>query len=657
MYQYDIGIVIVNYNVRHFLIQCLQSVRNSKIHELKIQVWVVDNASIDGSVNYIEKFYPEVKIIVNQNNKGFSAANNQALKQLNSKYALLLNPDTILEEDTLHKCYSFMEAHPKSGALGVRMIDGTGKFLPESKRQVPDLWNSFCKLTYLSDMFPTSRKFSGYNLGYLAENEINEIEVLCGAFMFIRSHVFEEIGWLDEAFFMYGEDIDFSYRIKKAGYKIFYFPETSIIHYKGESTRKSSLNYVKTFYGAMHVYVNKHFTKGNADLFSAFIKSAIFLRAIVSVVSRLIKDWFLPFLDIFLIWFLITKIKYIWAAYYFNNKGYYDSTNIDIIVGIYSLIWVLFLWLSGQYDKKKSLTNTLTGVFSGTLFILICYALLPENMRTSRVIILIGALITFFNCLFTSIFSTFIGSYFGKNKEVQQVNIVIVAFKDVAEKLIQTLNHSKISYENIYVVSPLPVGNDFYYTNTLQYLPKIVKDLKINEVIYSNESMSMKEIIHSMTSMNAKVSFKIGGDDSLSIIGSNSKHGQGEFYSLDISYRLSESRSMKFKRFFDIISSLLLLLFSPFIFVSNNFRLRFLKNILLVFTGKLTMVGYGGDITDYSFLPELPRAIIKYPLSSKIIHYTEDYFKKMNISYAKEYNFTTDMVVLMNNLYKLSNAT
>jgi len=221
---YDIGIVIVSYNVRHFLERCLQSIDNACKSPLKVEIWVVDNASVDGTARMVQEHFSHVHFIGNENNVGFSTANNQAIRQMDSKYVLLLNPDTIIEEDTLMKCFDFMEQHPVAGVMGVRMIDGAGKFLPESKRSVPNLWNSFCKLFFLSDMFPESRRFSGYNLGYLPEMETNKIEVLCGAFMFIRAETLTKVGLLDEDFFMYGEDIDLSYRILQGGYEVWYFP-------------------------------------------------------------------------------------------------------------------------------------------------------------------------------------------------------------------------------------------------------------------------------------------------------------------------------------------------------------------------------------------------------------------------------------------------
>lgn len=653
---HDIGIVIVNYNVRHFLIQCLNSIRNSRLNGLSAQVWVVDNASVDGSVQLLQKDFPEVNVIVNEQNKGFSTANNQAIKKLNARYTLLLNPDTILEEDTLRMCFDFMESHSDTGALGVRMIDGSGKFLPESKRKVPDLWNSFCKLSYLSDVFPRSKWFSGYNLGYLPENETNEIEVLCGAFMFIRSSVLKETGLLDEAFFMYGEDIDLSYRIIKAGFKIYYFPDTSIIHYKGESTKKSSLNYVRTFYGAMHIYVNKHYSKGNADIFSFFIKAAISFRAFMSAASRVVSTWFLPILDIFFIWIVLSQAKFFWANYYFEDLHYYDNTNIDVILLVYSLVWVFCLWLSGHYDNLKGFFRILSGVATGTGIILVCYALLPEYLRTSRVLILVGTISTIIIGYLSGIIKSIIFHKSEKSDSSISKNIALVAEKESAEKLLNTIKNAHVSFENVYIISPDSTDiDDAYYTNTIAFLPKVVNDLKIDEVIFSNENMTMKEIIKSMTSIDRSVSFKIGGDDSLSIIGSNSRNSQGQFYNLDITYKLNENNSKRYKRLIDLVLSILIFCFSPIILVLNNGKLNVVKNIFLVLISHKTWVGYGGEQSDYGFLPAISQGVIKYPMSTKDLHYKEDHFKRMNIDYAKNYSIFTDVEVVWNNLYKLGN--
>ena len=240
----QLSVIIVNYNVRYFLEQCLKSVTKA-IENIDAEVFVVDNNSSDNSMQMVKEKFPNVKCIENKENVGFSKANNQAILQSKGKYVLLLNPDTIVEEDTFEKCIAFMDKTPEAGGLGVKMIDGHGKFLPESKRGLPTPAAAFYKIFGLSTIFPHSKKFSKYHLGYLPEDEINEIEILSGAYMLLRKSVLDEVGLLDETFFMYGEDIDLSYRIIKGGYKNYYFPETKIIHYKGESTKKSSVNYVQ----------------------------------------------------------------------------------------------------------------------------------------------------------------------------------------------------------------------------------------------------------------------------------------------------------------------------------------------------------------------------------------------------------------------------
>ena len=253
-----LSVIIVNYNVKHFIEQCLFSVYKAA-DGIDLEVFVVDNNSVDGSSTLIKDKFPQVTLIENKVNTGFSVANNQAIKLAKGQYVLLLNPDTVVQEDTFSKIIEFMDNTPDAGGLGVKMLDGQGNFAPESKRGLPTPEVAFYKMFGFAKFFPKSKKFGKYHLSYLPENEINSVDVLSGAFMLIRKSVLDTIGNLDETFFMYGEDIDLSYRITKAGFKNYYFPKTQIIHYKGESTKRSSLNYVVIFYKAMAIFSKKHF--------------------------------------------------------------------------------------------------------------------------------------------------------------------------------------------------------------------------------------------------------------------------------------------------------------------------------------------------------------------------------------------------------------
>ena len=260
-----LSVIIVNYNVKFFLEQCIISAKKAA-EKTTAEIIVVDNNSVDGSIEMMHEKFPDIVLIANKDNVGFSKANNQGMRIAKGEHVLLLNPDTVVEEDTFEKCVQFMDDHPDAGGLGVKMVDGKGNFLPESKRGLPTPAVAFYKIFGLSVLFPKSKKFGQYHLGFLDKEETHKVDILAGAFMLMRKSVLDKIGLLDEDFFMYGEDIDLSWRIKLGGYENYYYPGTRIIHYKGESTKKSSINYVFVFYNAMIIFAKKHFSKSNASL-------------------------------------------------------------------------------------------------------------------------------------------------------------------------------------------------------------------------------------------------------------------------------------------------------------------------------------------------------------------------------------------------------
>lgn len=283
----ELSIIIVNYNVKFFLEQCLHTVLKA-VSQIDAEIWVVDNHSTDGSLPYLKPRFPSVHYIENQKNAGFGAANNLALPFCSGEYILFLNPDTLIPEDCFTECLQFIRTMPKAGALGIRMLDGSGNFLPESKRAFPSPITAFCKLVGLSALFPKSPLFNHYSLGHLSEYENHQVDVLAGAFMLIKKSVLEITGSFDERFFMYGEDIDLSYRIQKAGFINYYFAGSSIIHFKGESTRKGSLNYVLLFYNAMLLFVRKNYRGTKAGLFGFFIQVAIVFRGLISLLYKIL---------------------------------------------------------------------------------------------------------------------------------------------------------------------------------------------------------------------------------------------------------------------------------------------------------------------------------------------------------------------------------
>ena len=272
-----LSIVIVSYNVRTFVEQCLDSVQKAS-EGLSSEVFVVDNASADDTVEVIGSRYPWVHLIANSENLGFASANNIAIRQSVGEYVLLLNPDTVVGEDTLRQTVGFMDVHPEAGGAGVMMHNADGTLAPESRRAIPTPWVSCLKMLGF-----TKR----YYMSHLPWDQPSQIEVISGAFCLLRKKALDEIGLLDETFFMYGEDIDLSYRLLKGGWQNWYLPYP-IIHYKGKSTQKSDYRYVHIFYQAMLIFFRKHY--GHLSFFYTMpVKIAIYFRASIAVMDILRK--------------------------------------------------------------------------------------------------------------------------------------------------------------------------------------------------------------------------------------------------------------------------------------------------------------------------------------------------------------------------------
>lgn len=284
----ELSIIIVSFNVGAFLKQCLLSVINAT-ETIDSEIFVVDNNSSDGSGEMVEQEFPQVILIKNKVNRGFSCANNQALKQTRGRFILLLNPDTVVNDDTFTRSINFMNDHPDAGAMGVRMINGEGRFLPESKRAIPTPRTAFFKTFGFSFLFPESRMLNRYYLPEIDNFETASAEIISGAFMFMPREAIWKTGLLDEDFFMYGEDIDLSYRLLQAGYKNYYYPEIEIIHYKGRSTSRDNFTDILHFYNAMRIYIRKRSEEGRLKYLKFPIISAIYIREALALANRLLR--------------------------------------------------------------------------------------------------------------------------------------------------------------------------------------------------------------------------------------------------------------------------------------------------------------------------------------------------------------------------------
>lgn len=653
-----LSVVIVNYNVKYFLEQCLHSSLKAA-ERVSTEIWMVDNNSVDGSVEMVEKKFPTVKVIANKDNRGFSRANNQAIRESKGEYVLLLNPDTVVEEDTFEKVVRFMDEHPDAGGLGVKMLDGTGKFLPESKRGLPTYDVAFYKIFGLSKIFPKSKTFGRYHLGFLDENETHSVEILAGAFMLLRKSVLDKIGLLDEDYFMYGEDIDLSYRILKAGYKNYYFPDTRIIHYKGESTKRTSVNYVFVFYQAMVIFAKKHFSKSNASMFSLLINFAIYIRAFAAIFSRFIDRLFLPISDLCLIFLGIYILKGYWGTNFAIN---YPSTFMKIAAPFYSITWVLTMYFSGGYDKPIRISKIVRGIFSGTVLILVIYALLPEEYRFSRALILLGAVWTGISTLsFRFLMNLLRGkeySLFGEKKK----RLAIVGKEEESLRVLSLLKLSDTNHNFIGFVQPKSAASasteheyENYFLGFADRLAEIIEVYSVDELIFCGKDLSSQEIIGMMSSTKRpELEFKIAPPESLFIIGSNSVEDPGELYVIDIN-NINKNVNRRNKRLVDVLFSFSVLIFSPVLFFLQKKPGTFLANIFSVLFGKKSWVGYANNGNPNAQLPSIRKGILS-PTDALNTELSDELtINRLNSLYAKDYRVYTDLRILWKGWRKLGN--
>lgn len=610
---------------------------------MEAEVWVVDNNSVDGSVEMVQNQFPKVKLIANQENTGFSVANNQAIRKSKGEYILLLNPDTIVEEDSFEKCSTFMDQNPNAGGLGVRMIDGKGAFLPESKRGLPTPEVALYKMLGLNKVFPNSKRFGKYHLGYLAENEINKVDILSGAFMFMRKSTLDKVGLLDEAFFMYGEDIDLSYRITESGADNYYFPETTIVHYKGESTKKQSVNYVRIFYKAMIIFAKKHYRGQNKALFIFLINLSIYLRAGVALLTRFIAKWWMLILDVALIFTAMYLLKNYWEEH-FKHLTKYPREMVTIHLPYYTLVWVMSMLSTGTYKKGIRPIRLIIGIGIGTILILAIYGMLPNHLRFSRGIILFGTL-----TVGTMLLLWRSSYHYIKYRNLNFANssaqkTIIVGSKKEAHRIYDIWKgYSEVDDFTGFVYVDTPKGS----LGELRQLDEIVGIYHISEIIFSSADVGSSEMINWMNKIGSSVSYKTVPHLSNYIIGSDDKNVQGTFFDTEIRLALSDQSVRKQKRAMDLAISLMLLICFPLLIWFTGIGSYF-KNCIDVLFDKKTWIGYADSGEG---LPKIKQGIIATSGQED-----KTYRKNLDALYAKNYKPSTDLILLFNNFNKIGRS-
>jgi GT2 family glycosyltransferase len=632
----QLSIIIVSYNVRYFLEQCLCSVRKA-IRNLEAEIIVIDNHSSDGSIEYLVPLFPEVVFLHNHQNLGFARANNQALEICRGEHILFLNPDTLIPEDCLEKCLDCIQEHPKTGALGVRMLDGRGRFLPESKRSFPSPLASLFKLAGLSGVFPRSNFFNRYGLGELNPETDHEVEVLAGAFLFSKKSILKELGGFDERFFLYGEDIDLSYRIQKSGWINRYFAGTEIIHFKGESAGRSQMHHVKFFYNAMLAFVQKHYSKGKARWYSFFLQAAVIGRAIISFAGRLVKPVLLLLTDAALLWSALQLVSLAWI-YTVRNGVDFHVPSMRYTLPLLAIVFVMAAACIGLYQRSFKISRVFPASAFAVLSMLAVYSLLPETIRFSRgVIVWSGvsgsAFVLFFRLsLFRKMYDWMGYEWAGPGQ------VLVVGGKESAEA--GSLLANRLSEEQIsWIFPPEKKDNMADYAIVFRQLPVI------RELVLCEGTMSVADIIHHVKQLknsNMRLLFHMSG--SHSIVGSDFPGFPGRSMSAFLYYQINLPYQCRMKRVIDILVSLLLILVAPLYMPLYKKGRRLFMNATLVLRGKYTWVGYIHPTED---LPSLRPGRI--PHSGPLPLVFGEPAARLDVLYAKNYDWWQDLVIISRN--------
>lgn len=638
----DVSIIIVNYNVKDLLDNCIASIYKANTNDHIIEIFVVDNNSIDGSANFIRNKYPEVNVFTNSSNIGFSKANNIALKQAKGKYVLILNPDTVLEEGTFEKLISFCESRDRIGAVTSKLILANGKLDFACKRSFPTLSVALPRMLGLSKLFPKSKLFGKYNLTYLDENEIYEVDAICGAFMFIPAKVLKESGFFDEDFFMYGEDLDLCYRIKRKGYKIFYYPDVTTIHLKGSSTQKTHLSYVNNFYGSMIIFIKKNFT-GIPRILSIILQVGIIYRSVLSYIKRILNFLSLPIIDILLIYFSLILSVYI-------RFQIYPDLNYLFIMAVYVFVWISLFAIFGLYSRKNSLSlkKTFNAIIVG-FFINSSITYFFQQYAYSRGVILISTVISLSLLLIWRGSASLYKFFVSKNILLNKVNLLVVGGKE----LTQNIEDKLVSKYNVLYFKRQNSNSN------LEDLKETIQIENTHQVVFSGDDFSNQEILQTMWSFrNKNVQFNIvpsGKDLILSKLNKNIY----DLSLLEIEYNINNKLNIFLKRFFDIVLSFLLLItLYPFVYLFNVLSKKDLSkhtskllSLPKVFSGKMSFIGIPTwyETKNKEFLGKKGlTGLIQLNYYDNI---TDEEMDNYNFFYAKNQSLILDVEIILKTLF------
>lgn len=654
----ELSIIIINYNVKEFLQNLIHSLQKA-LSKITHEIIVVDNASDDGSVEFIREKFPQINLIVNKTNVGFSKANNEALKVSKGKFILLINPDTIVSEDTITKMIDFINQYPEVGLAGCKILNPDGSLQLACRRSFPGPWTSFCKVTGLSTLFPKSKLFAKYNLTYLDENSTYEVDAISGSFMMMKREAYEKVGGFDEQFFMYGEDLDLCYRIQKNGYKVFYYPGTQIIHYKGESTKRSSLDETKYFYNAMNLFVKKHFS--SFYLVEIILRSAIGFRKIFAFLGRRKLSLIAVLLDIVFFNTCLILAEKLYLR--FTQWHGFPEFSYPLILVIPVSIHIIAAALIGVYRKNSFSVLRNTGAILISFFIISSLTFFFKQFAYSRAVFLITYIflltsLTLWRIILKLFFK--VGLEFTPSRKRTLVVGTNKTAAMIADKLQKKFVDDHI-IQGFIGYSHKDIGNElegYEVVGSIDNINKVIADKKINEVIFSPDELSynkMMSIVANNTSDG--VDFKLIGSNLDFLVGKASVSVLEDIPLIDISLNISNPISRLIKLLMDYTLGFFALIFIyPLIYLisktdhqKSDFR-KFILGIPSIFSGKVSLVGPQNQSEESKiFLGKKGLTGLWY-LEKGTANSTE----KLDLIYARNQNIWLDLEILgktFNNMF------
>ena len=548
-----VSVVIVNYNVRVFLEHALLSVREA-MKGIDGEILVVDNASDDGSVEMVRQRFPGIKLIVNERNIGFAAANNVGIRNASGEFLLLLNPDTVVQEDTVRVMLAFFREHADAGLAGCKILNADGSLQLACRRSFPTPWVALTKVIGLSRLFPRSTIFGKYNLTYRNPDETYEVDAVSGSFMFLRKSVFDAVGGLDEQFFMYGEDLDLCYRVKKSGWNVYYVPRTQIIHYKGESARRSDIDEVKMFYEAMRIFVRKHIRRGM--VYALVLHAGIGLREWIAFILKFGKTLRVAVVDFVMVDLALLVAEYFWFGRFFH----FPSWAYPVTATVPGLLVVGALYSSGAYTSRTtSLRRVAAAVVAGFVIISALTFFFKQYAFSRMVVVISGAICVLLLPGWRLLMRFRTRASKHSRKSLFGRPTVIVGTGNSAQEILRKLRSRIDDGYNVVGFVDLSrkrVGErvaGVEILGSISNIGRVIEEHGVTEVIFSTDSLSYADILNAIGSRGRRaVNFRLVPSSLEVIIGKTHIDELGDIPLVEIDYRIDKPWHRFSKRAFDL---------------------------------------------------------------------------------------------------------